>query len=157
MTIKKHRIPDNSQDVFTILVRVTDPIYSQQFEYEELIATLQDAKKRRYIVSCTPFIIYGINKGDVVEVDRQNIVKKVVADGGCYGYRIAYARTSTHDDHIFNKKVLDDIRGKGYEVEEDSVLMSAVNAKNADDAVRLEGILRELISKGVLVGFDTIR
>jgi hypothetical protein len=152
----RHKIRKDRAD--TLLVRIEDDVYSRQFAFEELpVEPVKWGFKRAFRVSGIPFLVYGINKGDIVAATGGTI-KSVLRDDGQYGYRIAYPTfNSDKDAHVHIALVLRELNDSGFETEEFNHKISAANAVNADEAIRLETILSRLINDKQIIAFDTIR
>jgi hypothetical protein len=137
---------------------VTDDIYKDRYDYEALdIEAVSRGIRKTFRIMCIPFITYGINKGDIVTL-KGGVISRVITDDGQYGYRIAYPDFASDEmAHKSIDKILTHLRDESFEVEEFNHKISAVNAINSTDAVKLEKILNELIAQKRILGFDMIR
>jgi hypothetical protein len=99
-----------------------------------------------------------MNKGDSLKVDKNNIVCELVMDDGQYGYRMLFPDIEDNEQaHKHVEKIADKVTQCDFEVEYFNHKISAVNANNARRAQELEHLLQELIARGEIVAFDTIR
>jgi hypothetical protein len=151
--------PNKTSKTVSVLVPVDDDIYSKEFDQESLDAEpVRTGLVKVYEITSIPFVIYGINKGDLVSINRRGVVTKKVRDSGQYGYRIAYPNFSSEEEaHAHINPVLEELQKAGFETEEFNHKISAINTRGQEDAGRIELILNRLISEKKIEGFDTIR
>lgn len=151
--------PAPSEDAVKVYIPVDDDVYKERFDFEEVYARrTSDVLQKRYQILSIPFIIYGVNKGDIVEINSSRIVSKTLTDDGQYGYRVAFLVPNDNDRaHEQVSTALAILNDEKFETETFNHKISAVNAMNADEAVRLESLLHEMIKNGQIIGFDTIR
>lgn len=152
--IKVHKEKDGH---FSIFVKVEDEEYIKSFEYEKLACKLVNRRKMLFRVESIPFLIYGINRGDIIKTDVNLHYSSFEKDGGEYGYRIAFRDHKNHMTHERNSKIRKQLESLGCTVEMDTDYITSVSARDSFKAVELEIFLNDLTARNIIIGFDTIR
>lgn len=128
---------------------VTDPVWSGRYKTEQLAA--KEVGLRAYVICCIPFLLYGINLGDTVEVDDKLNVKSVVKRGDHFGFRIATQSLEQQETLLdkFPKRL-------GIPHEHFSENLLAVDAEGEAMAKQIKAILQAALDLGQIIDYEQI-
>lgn len=105
----------------------------------------------RFELCCIPFFLYDVALGDVVETDKDYLVRRVVVPSGRYVFRIWFAETAQRRDEITAK-----LSHLGALIEWSSVNLLAVDARDHAHAQEVANYLAAAEAEGLLM-FETGR
>jgi len=134
---------------YVIGARIEDDIWSKQYDFEQLAAKKIDDST--FMICCIPFALYDITIGDLVEVDDELNVIKVVKVSDHVAFRIA-TKSATQQASLLE---LLSSMSANYEVFSDNLI--AVDVDNNIDGSNLADKLAELEDSKQIVEYETIR
>ena len=126
-----------------IIAVVIDPA-STVIETEQLWAT--QIGEREFELCCIPFFTYGLALGDIVEVDADFLVKRVLVPSGRYVYRANFEESMYHMREVVARE-LEDL---GALLEWSSPGYLAIDARDSAHGLKVVDYLFEKSFQGVL-------
>lgn len=100
----------------------------------------------RHELCCIPFFAYDLALGDVVEVDADHLVTRVVEPSGRYVFRVHFSRPDQPTD-----EVIAELTGMGALVEWSSPSLVAVDARDQEHAQQVADVLQAREDRDELV------
>jgi hypothetical protein len=134
---------------YVIGAKITDPVWSKRYSSEQLAA--KELEDGRFEICCIPFMVYDLCLGDIVVLDKEGNIAKVVDPSGHFGFRVATDNKSDQDwiiDHMYKA---------GQLTERYSDKICAIDTEDELTASEISRRLASAEHSGHIVQYETIR
>lgn len=157
--IFKHKQPvwEDKADTSVFVPLKKDDLFSEDYDFEEIPALLTE--NSQYKICAIPLLVHDINLDDVVKADSQRLYEKTVTDSGRYGFRLAINIPDSHTDENVSEfeEVIGYLEKQDCNIEFLSHLIVGVDVDNEKKARKLSGELSKMVSRKLLIAYDTTR
>lgn len=140
----------------TVLVRIIDEDYANQYEFEEIPA--ERIERNHYRLCASPLLVRDLNLDDIVMADDQGIFVNLVKDKGKFGFRVGmHIHYEDHDEISKYEKVIEELEKLKCDIEYYSHHLVGIVANNRWKARKVQNKLLKLQEQGLILGIETNR